>query len=95
MTDDLNPQGPAQPSLDQAYETKGNAATKEPLEENLAQKHAQDASLSKVTYAPPSPTAPHALTPSQRPTHPPNPILLHGRCNTLVYGTRHPRRTTR
>ncbi|KAF2768906.1 hypothetical protein EJ03DRAFT_313209 [Teratosphaeria nubilosa] len=35
--DALNPTGPAQPNLDQVYETSGNAATKEPAEARIAQ----------------------------------------------------------
>lgn len=33
----LDPQGPAQPNLNTAYEVKGNAADKEPAEEATAQ----------------------------------------------------------
>lgn len=33
MTDDLNPTGPSQPSLNQAYTTPGNPAQKEPAEQ--------------------------------------------------------------
>ncbi|KAH9814273.1 hypothetical protein Tdes44962_MAKER05710 [Teratosphaeria destructans] len=38
--DALNPTGPAQPNLDQVYETSGNAATKEPAEARIAQQQA-------------------------------------------------------
>jgi len=40
MTDELNPTGPAQPSLDQVYETAGNPAEKEPAEQRQAQANA-------------------------------------------------------
>jgi len=33
MSDALNPTGPAQPPLNQVYETAGNPAQKEPAEE--------------------------------------------------------------
>jgi len=33
----LDPQGPAQPDLNTAYEVKGNAATKDPAEQATAQ----------------------------------------------------------
>lgn len=42
MADGLNPTGPAQPPLDQVYETAGNPTTKEPAEQVQAQRHAQD-----------------------------------------------------
>ncbi|KAI7303196.1 hypothetical protein KC315_g15800 [Hortaea werneckii] len=41
--DDLNPTGPAQPPLDQVYETQGNPITKEPAEQVSAQRHAREA----------------------------------------------------
>jgi len=36
MSDGLNPTGPSQPTLNQAYSTPGNAATKEPAEKAQA-----------------------------------------------------------
>ncbi|TKA62712.1 hypothetical protein B0A55_10637 [Friedmanniomyces simplex] len=44
MSDGLNPSGPAQPGLDQVYETKGNQASKEPAEQRTAQQNANDPS---------------------------------------------------
>ena len=41
-SDGLNPTGPAQPSLDQVYETEGNPASKEPAEQAQAQRNARD-----------------------------------------------------
>ncbi|EMC93538.1 hypothetical protein BAUCODRAFT_76591 [Baudoinia panamericana UAMH 10762] len=40
MGDALNPTGEAQPSLNQAYETKANPASKEPAEQRTAQSNA-------------------------------------------------------
>jgi len=40
MSDALNPSGPAQPSLDQVYETSGNPAQKEPAEKAQSQANA-------------------------------------------------------
>lgn len=37
----LEPSGPAQPSLDQVYETSGNAASKEPAQERTSAANAQ------------------------------------------------------
>jgi len=48
-SDGLNPSGPAQPGLDQVYETQGNQASKEPAEKTTAQQNANDAS--QPTYA--------------------------------------------
>ncbi|KAK4560814.1 hypothetical protein LTR86_005394 [Recurvomyces mirabilis] len=48
-SDGLNPSGPAQPSLDQVYETKGNAASKEPAEERTAEQNAHQVSQSRAT----------------------------------------------
>ncbi|KAK0278057.1 hypothetical protein LTR35_009379 [Friedmanniomyces endolithicus] len=44
MSDGLNPSGPAQPNLDQVYETEGNPASKAPAEDQIAQKNANDPS---------------------------------------------------
>lgn len=40
----LDPSGPSQPTLNQAYTTPGNPATKEPAEEAAANANAQDSS---------------------------------------------------
>ncbi|KAK5117677.1 hypothetical protein LTR62_005100 [Meristemomyces frigidus] len=48
-SDALNPTGPAQPNLDQVYETQGNAATKEPAEKQTAQQNAHETSESRAT----------------------------------------------
>ncbi|QIW96897.1 hypothetical protein AMS68_002415 [Peltaster fructicola] len=47
MSGNMNPSGPAQPTLNQAYTTSGNAATQEPAEKAQANANAQDNS-SKV-----------------------------------------------
>lgn len=48
MSDALNPTGPAQPDLSDAYTAPGNPATKEPAEETQASAIASDSS---ATYA--------------------------------------------
>lgn len=37
MSDAIHPTGPSQPSLNQVYETSGNAAQKEPAEQAKSQ----------------------------------------------------------
>ena len=40
--DGIHPEGPAQPSLQQGYETKGNNASQEPAEKATADANAAD-----------------------------------------------------
>jgi len=44
----LDPQGPAQPDLNTAYEVKGNAASKEPAEQAKAQENSTEPSDSST-----------------------------------------------
>ncbi|KAI7279729.1 hypothetical protein KC352_g6991 [Hortaea werneckii] len=60
--DDLNPTGPAQPPLDQVYETQGNPITKEPAEQVSAQRHAREAAQ-QPTYIPPFLSLPSPASP--------------------------------
>lgn len=48
MSDALNPTGPSQPTLNQAYSTPGNPATKEPAEKAQAGANAYDAANAPV-----------------------------------------------
>ena len=43
MSDGIHPTGPAQPTLNQAYSTPGNPATKEPAEKAQASENASAA----------------------------------------------------
>lgn len=49
MSDALNPSGPAQPTLEQGYETKGNPADTQPAEKATAEKNEQSNSGAKTT----------------------------------------------
>ncbi|KAK3115722.1 hypothetical protein LTR53_004643 [Teratosphaeriaceae sp. CCFEE 6253] len=63
-SDGLNPGGPAQPNLDQVYETEGNPASKEPAQQQTAQQNSNDPSQATDKRTPQQQSSPDEATPS-------------------------------